>query len=450
MKKVLIFLVMLFLISSVYAFDVKEETIDRVIIPEIDHPAKFAFTITNVVEGEYNFFTLADVRFPVNNYYLNPLANRIELFVYPMEGLNERGFYTFTYNLRGKSLEHDGKLTVKIVNLEDILEVGSESNDHTTGKIKFYIRNKENTRLTNVNMRFSSIFFDINKQINLEPYEILEIETDINPQVKKILAGSYLIKTEIETNAGKKEIEGKIFIGEKKEIKTTEDASGILMRTDTITKINTGSVPETVTIKIKRDILTRLFSSFSPEPDLIERNGLFVYYTWAKKLEPTEILVVKSKTNYLYPFLIIIFIALAFLGFKRYTETKLEVKKSVSFIKAKGGEFALRVNLNVTAKKSVENVSLIDKIPKMVKVYDKFTGMRPTKADAINRRLQWEIGSMNSGEERSFSYVIYSKVGIVGKFALPEALAVFEKDGEIHEIESNRVFFLAEQINRED
>ena len=51
-----------------------------------------------------------------------------------------------------------------------------------------------------------------------------------------------------------------------------------------------------------------------------------------------------------------------------------------------------------------------------------------------------------NGEERVFNYLIYSKVGIVGKFSLPEAIAVFEKNNEIHEVKSNKVFFMSEQI----
>ena len=56
---------------------------------------------------------------------------------------------------------------------------------------------------------------------------------------------------------------------------------------------------------------------------------------------------------------------------------------------------------------------------------------------------------MSAGEERIFSYMVYSTVGVVGKFSLPQALAVFEKDGQIHEVESNTVYFLAEQLAKD-
>ena len=150
-----------------------------------------------------------------------------------------------------------------------------------------------------------------------------------------------------------------------------------------------------------------------------------------------------------FALIVIIVAVIAIFGFRRYIETKVEVKKSVSHVKTKGGEFALRVSLAVKAKKNIENVSLIDKIPFMVKIYEKFGTVKPDKIDAKARRIQWNVGNLNAGEERVFSYVVYSKVGIVGKFSLPEALVVFEKDDEIHEVESNKVYFLSEQIRRE-
>ncbi|NQU99666.1 MAG: hypothetical protein HQ538_02920 [Parcubacteria group bacterium] len=45
-----------------------------------------------------------------------------------------------------------------------------------------------------------------------------------------------------------------------------------------------------------------------------------------------------------------------------------------------------------------------------------------------------------------FNYIVYSKVGIVGKFILPNALAVFEEEGKIHETNSNKVFFMSDQV----
>jgi len=108
----------------------------------------------------------------------------------------------------------------------------------------------------------------------------------------------------------------------------------------------------------------------------------------------------------------------------------------------------LKVTLRVKARKYVEKVSVIDKLPAMFKLYGRFGAEEPKRFDDKNRRIQWDIQSLEQGEERIFSYIIFSDVSIVGKFELPIATAVYEREGKIHETESNRVYFLSEVRKR--
>ena len=274
-----------------------------------------------------------------------------------------------------------------------------------------------------------------------------DVELKYTPSNQPVATFGLAMNRRYQTKDGEKKIEGNLYLGEKKGITTTEDKSGLLIRTQTITKTNAGNVLENIQVKITKNIFSRLFTTFNTEPNIIERKGFTIEYTWTKqKLNPTEAFTIKAKTNYIFPFLIIIVVAVALFGFKRFTETKIEVKKSVHHVKTKHGEFALKITLSLKAKKNVENVTLIDKVPAIVKIYKKFGMTKPDKIDAESRRIHWNIGDLNSGEERLFTYIVYSKVGIVGKFSLPEALAVFEKDGKIHEIKSNKVFFMSDQI----
>jgi hypothetical protein len=208
-----------------------------------------------------------------------------------------------------------------------------------------------------------------------------------------------------------------------------------------------GNVVETVQVNLERNIFSRLFTTFNIEPTFTERHGFTVEYMWKKeRLNPADTYKIEAKTNYLLPFMIIFVTILVLLGFKRFSETKLEIKKSVSHVRTKNGEFALKVTLTLKSKKDVESVTVIDKVPAIVKIYKKFGAVKPDKIDSESRRIHWNIGDLNVGEERTFSYIIYSKVGVVGKFSLPEALAVFEKENKIHEISSNQVFFMSDQI----
>src|SRR5690606_35394721 len=131
---------------------------------------------------------------------------------------------------------------------------------------------------------------------------------------------------------------GVMFIGEKKGVMSTEDSSGWFIRRQTVSKINAGNVIESTTIEIKRNILSRLFTSFDVEPSLVERSGFGVTYIWINdRLGPAEVMKVQAKTNYLYPLLIILAASLAVLGIRRFSQTALVVKKSVFPMKTKGG-----------------------------------------------------------------------------------------------------------------
>tara|TARA_Y100000310_G_scaffold135179_1_gene134051 strand:- start:381 stop:1727 length:1347 start_codon:yes stop_codon:yes gene_type:complete len=448
MKSTCLVLLIILSISSVSALTINAESESNVIVPEINHPAKFNLTITGAEEGSYTIYTLTDVEIkPKSPFQLYPRINNIEIFVYPRAQLSERGLYVFNYNIG----ETQDKLIVNIVDLEDLIEISSDSIDPLSNQVTFYVENKENAVVNNLKAKFTSIIFDSEQEFNLQPSGRTEITVNVDSdKLRKTRAGTYIVKGEFETADGTKTISGKIYIGEKKNIITEEDGSGFLIRTKTITKINAGNVNENVKIIIKKNIISRLFNSFNTEPTSVERSSLGITYEWNKQLGPSETLAVKTSTNYIFPLLIIIAAIVIIYGFRRFIQTKIEIRKSVSPIRTKGGEFALKVKLIVKARKTIENVSLIDRIPRMVKIYKKFGTLKPDKIDAENRRIQWDIGDLNAGEERIFSYIVYSKIGVVGKFTLPAALAVFETIGEIHEVESNKVFFLSEQTDRDD
>ncbi|MCD4770946.1 hypothetical protein K8R30_00840 [archaeon] len=449
MRKILLLFTTLFLLAQASAIQITPEYSTDIIIEDFDSQILLTLKITNATPGIYNLYTLADISIqPSETFEITENFTQKEFILKPKEDLDTIGNYAFTYTLNHRGVEkYEQRMLLKIKNFEDTIEISSDSIDPSSDKISFYIQNKEDTTLENITATFSSIIFDETKTFTLEPNQKLEIP--INPYeniLKKTSAGVYIITATFQTKDGEKKIEGNLYLGEKKGITVTEDKSGILIQREIITKVNTGNVIESIQIQTQRNIFSRLFTSFNIEPTLVERDGMTIEYTWTKeKLNPAEAYVIKAETNYVLPFLIILFATLAILGYIRYSQTKLEIKKSVAPVKTKNGEFALKVTLSIKAKQDIENVTLIDKVPAIVKIYKKFGTIKPDKIDAESRRIHWHIGNLETGETRLFSYIVYSKVGIVGKFSLPKALAVFEKESNIHEVDSNSVFFMNEQ-----
>jgi hypothetical protein len=436
--------------SFVSSITFEKEIKNNVIVPQYNQPAEIILTISNNSKGEHNIYTLTSVDiFPKESFKLSEGKNEIIVQIFPMKSLSTRGFYTFIYYLRDfNGINHEDKMTVKVVDLKDLIEISSEAN-YPGEEMRFFVKNKENAKLTDLNVKFKSIFFEINKEFDLAPLETKVFTVGVDREkIKKIPAGSYLLEAEFNVDSGESLVDGKIFFGESKQILTDEKLQGFFIRSESIKKINSGNTIETVKITFNRNIIFSSFTFFSEKPSEVERSGLVTSYSWTKKINPSEVIEIEARTNYLVPLLILVIILGTIFTLSRYNTTRLEIKKSVAHIKTKGGEFALRVRVHIKAHKNLDNVSITERIPAIAKVHENFGGMKPSSINLKERKLQWSLGSLQGGEERLFSYVIYSKVGVIGKFSIPESIAIFEEDGKICETFSNKAFFLSEQIKR--
>jgi len=289
-----------------------------------------------------------------------------------------------------------------------------------------------------------SIFFEEKKIISLSPYQETTLSIPITKDTKKIVAGPYTLTAEVETPGGAEgKIEGVIDYLEKEGLSVEKVSGGFIIRKTTVTKTNVGNIPVTAEVEIKKDVLSRLFTVNSPLHSSVERTGLATTYLWSKNLGPNESLVVESTTNYTFPFLVLALLVIIVLCLKYYTRSYLSVIKKVSHVRTKGGEFALKVHLHVTAKKHIDNIQITDTLPAMAKLYEG-PGTKPDAVAAGGKKLSWKIPRLNSGETRVFSYIIYSKIQTFGRFELPAAAASFEHDGKLYHILSDKVFFVSD------
>ena len=459
MKKIILIiflaLLILLIIPSVLAIDVQVEkqSTGEVLIVELNNPIVFDLSITNLGDsGDFEFFNLLGfTMWPEKIFIGNEETEEIQLEIVSLASINERGFYTITYYIKANDQSRiEETLTFKIIELKDSFVVGSSDVDIESNSIEIFIKNTENFDFEDIDVNFSSPFFNIQKSFSLSSKETKTFTVQLNPDdFNELIAGFYTLTAKVSVEEEEARVEGVIKFVEKDIVTTTKRNFGLLIATKIIEKKNEGNTVERSETVIKKNIISRLFTSFNPEPDFVEREGSIVYYTWDREIMPGETLEIIVKTNWIFPFLIILFVVLIVVLTKKYSETNLVLKKKVSFVKAKGGEFALKVSIAIHAKKYVERVNVIDKLPLLVEIYERFGGDHPSRIDKKNRRLEWNFEKLEAGEMRILSYIIYSKVGVLGKFALPTATAVYERDSEIHESESNRAFFVSEQRTKD-
>jgi len=452
MKKICVLVILILLIlPSILAINlsIEKQSSNEVLIIGLKMPAVFDLKITNLgSQDNFSFYNLVGLSISPETVSINQGETKeVKLKISPIGDLDIRGFYTFKYAIQGQDYsEISQQLTMKIIDLEDAFEIGSEEFDSDSSSLNIYIHNKVSSDFTSINANFKSAFFNLKENFSLGPNEKKSFNIQLNKDnFRKLMAGFYTLNAEINVEDKKANVEGIIKFVEKNLVTTTKKDYGLIINTKIIEKINEGNVLAKSETVLKKNIISRLFTSFSPQPDIVERQGLTVYYTWEREIKPGETLKIIVKTNWLFPLLVILFVVVIVVLTKQYSKTNLILKKKVSFVRAKGGEFALKVSIIIHAKKYVERVSIIDRLPPLVKIHERFGGEKPLRINEKNKRIEWGFEKLETGETRILSYIIYSKIGVLGKFALPATTAVYEREGEVHESTSNMSLFLEEQ-----
>ena len=204
MKKLFTLLILVFILPSVLAINlvIEEQGSNEVIIQGLNEPATFNLRITNVGESDnFQFYNLLGFSMaPKGTVQINNGETKeIKLMIYPQDDFNLRGFYTFEYFIRSQDkTEISQRLTIKIVDLENVFEIGSGEIDPESNSMEIYIHNKENFNFENMNTKFNSVFFDFEENFQLEANESKTFKIQLNKEdFKKLIADFYTLNAEI-------------------------------------------------------------------------------------------------------------------------------------------------------------------------------------------------------------------------------------------------------------
>ncbi len=451
--KFLFFLLLLISFTTLSRGELVIEKIakENVIISELKNPAVFDFIVDNKgLKEDVRIYSLISVTIePLDKFLLNEGKNNFEVKAYPGVKLRAKpGFLNFEYQIKGSisGITKDS-LLIKIVPLNDVLTIEPSPLHPMNSEAEIVIRNMENINLENLTLTFDSPFYSGEEKFSLKPFEKKPIMVKVNKETEKLTAGDYIVMAKVKIEDKEADVGGIIKYLESEGTSYDVESKGTIIKTTVLRKKNYGNTPVDVKLNINKDIISRLFTSYSIDPVSKERKGLSVNYVWEKNLSPSESFEVKVTTNYTIPFILILLIIAVGIFAKIYSQTAVTLNKRVSFVNTKGGHFALKVNLTVKARKHVDNVQIIDRLPDMTKLYEKF-GKAPDKIDNATKRIFWNLDRINKGEERVYTYIIYSDLKVVGKFELPAATAVFEKDGKTMEAWSNKTYFASESLGR--
>ena len=308
-------IILLFVLQFISAININVEKIssDEVMIVGIDNPATIDLRITNMGEGgNFMFYTFfGSGMYPKGTVPINEGETKdIEIGVYPRDDFKQRGHVTFNYFIRSSTddSEKTESLTLEVTELKDAFEIGSGEFYPGENSIDLYIRNKVNFDFGKVHLKLSSPFFEVEKDLELSPHEKEEFNVQVNKEdFRKLTAGFYTLGANIGVAGKEVYTEGTIKFPDKDLLNTEDKTSGFIITTRTVTNANDGNTLAKSSTIVKKNIISRLFTGFSIEPDSVERNGLAVYYRWFREIKPGESFEVVVRTNWLFPLLVVLF-----------------------------------------------------------------------------------------------------------------------------------------------
>jgi len=238
MKKICVLVILILLIlPSILAINlsIEKQSSNEVLIIGLKMPAVFDLKITNLgSQDNFSFYNLVGLSISPETVSINQGETKeVKLKISPIGDLDIRGFYTFKYAIQGQDYsEISQQLTMKIIDLEDAFETGSEEFDSDSSSLNIYIHNKVSSDFTSINANFKSAFFNLKENFSLGPNEKKSFNIQLNKDnFRKLMAGFYTLNAEINVEDKKANVEGIIKFVEKNLVTTTKKDYGLIINT---------------------------------------------------------------------------------------------------------------------------------------------------------------------------------------------------------------------------
>jgi hypothetical protein len=454
-KKIGVFLLVLcFLMLSISlisaSLEITKSPVSVSAIPSINKPAIFTLNIKNLgTSDSFSAYSLASVNiYPNSSVFIGAGETKdITISIFPTFPLKiSPDYYSFEYKIKGdQTPPQSDEIAITLLAPKDAFDLIFEDITPDSKSAVLHFKNKYGGPFEKISAEFSSPLFSYSQEFALSANEDKTIEIPLDSEkISSLLAGQYIVAVKLNIENFEAEKNTVINFNERSGIAVSELREGKILQRYEIEKKNNGNLKAEVTIAVRKNLFSALFTSFNVVPAKKEISGFGINHVFKKELSPGESLRVVVKTNWWILVGVIIAIIIIYYLIDKYLKNKLVLKKRVSLVRTKGGEFALKVTITAKARDFVERIRIIDRIPPMVKIFERYGMSMPEKIDESNRRAEWNIQALSAGEERIMSYIVYSKIGVMGRFELPATEAIYEFQGKIREAQSNRAFYTNE------
>lgn len=343
----------------------------------------------------------------------------------------------FVLYLPVKLLSKDEILDVSL-SVAEIIDVGKENT------IKFIISNLYNFNLGEVKFLVRSEILSAERTFDLGPNGKKEINL-VLPLNKDIQFGKHPVSVKV--LAGENLLLNKVFdlnVGQHSDLKEANNfEKSFFIYKEVIILTNEGNAVEEVVYSKKLSLLQRLFTSFSPKPNLISKvDGSYVA-SWVLDLDRSESMEIKVTTNYRMPLIILVAVVLGVLIAHHFLKRSVRIDKKAIAIKSAKGVMKLRVTINLknTSRNIARGLRVVDRVPNIISKPSVF-GVKPAKISEGGKgvNLVWDLGELSPDAVRVLSYVVEARTDVNGKLVLPATVLRYTEKGKTFMNKSRRIY----------
>jgi len=255
-------------------------------------------------------------------------------------------------------------------------------------------------------------------------------------------AGEYPFTVSLKFDDYTWDLERTIELKEHKEVVSEDKKTNLLAYQKRYSKkTNMGNVPENVSITMTLSSFAKSFTSYNIQPTSITQEGDNFVVVWNKELFLGQSLEVELISDFTLPLVIIA--ALFVIFFLIYLSKRNTVTITKRAIKAvtNTGDFATKVIIAVKNRgRDITDVEISDYLPPLATLHERFGTEKP---EVEGSRLGWKIDVLPKGEQKVFSYAIYTKLKFIGTLVIPRAQASYVVNGKQKSLISNEVHVMA-------
>jgi len=332
-------------------------------------------------------------------------------------------------------------LQIKLLSYEKVLTAGFDGSavfDPKRGNLaKLSIKNNYEITLNDLSISVSSDHFEHSQTFSIEREESKVLEFDANiPQ--DAIEGEYNSRVLIKSGENiLVDQDVRYQIAKHSNVKElVVDKGGIFSSSSEVTISNEGNSPSANTYLTQLSSIEYRLASFNPEPHSINQNDEGYEIVWQYSLMPGESYVIDYKVSYVSPIIVLlVLIALGFLWYFFRKKNPLVIEKRILSMHGEIGSnvHIIKVVLNIRNRGavSVNNVRIMDRVPRTIKAPASFGSLKPTTVNSSTEGaiIIWDIPTIKAGSESVISYRLEGKMQVLDSIILPQAKGKYKLFG---------------------